>query len=170
MVTLALVLMVITGVAADSFQLPAQARALVTEPCGVINMAPGERKAIQDDSNPKANYSPNQRCQWTFKCAPESSTYLEFRCPYFSLEESTSCVNDRLILKSRTNRETCEVLTDEESSKSVTARVVVSRVNIAVKASVSSELVTASNISILRVEFKDSENWVSSLKTPVGLS
>ncbi|KAG7175733.1 Cubilin-like 12, partial [Homarus americanus] len=101
MVTPALVLMVIAGVAADSFQVPAQARRLVTEDCGEINMVPGETKVIQDESNPSGNCSPNQRCQWTFNCGPEKSTYLKFRCPYFCLGDSTNCVKDRLILTSR---------------------------------------------------------------------
>ncbi|KAK8405288.1 hypothetical protein O3P69_001694 [Scylla paramamosain] len=74
--------------------------ALDTLTCGSTTMNPGERVVIQSPNYPQ-NYDDSDRCQYEIQCNEESSTYLEFICPVFELEDSTNCDNDRLIIKYR---------------------------------------------------------------------
>ncbi|XP_045139400.1 integumentary mucin C.1-like, partial [Portunus trituberculatus] len=69
-------------------------------PCGIATMNPGERVVIQSPNYPQ-NYDDSDRCQYEITCNEESSTYLEFICPVFELEDSSNCDNDRLIVKYR---------------------------------------------------------------------
>merc|ERR1711872_1123405 len=89
-----LALATVVGVCSGAGLHPLMTR-LDTLPCDKSTMKPGERVAIQSANFPK-NYDVNDRCQWEISCPNEDSTYLEFICPAFELEDSKDCVWDRL--------------------------------------------------------------------------
>ncbi|KAF2357720.1 CUB domain [Trinorchestia longiramus] len=78
---------------------------LETADCGTHTMAEGERLAIQSPNFPK-DYPVDERCQWEISCPSEDDHYLEFVCPTFDLQSSPDCVNDRLVIASRGERDT----------------------------------------------------------------